>query len=63
MEYYLSKMKCKVHPLDDEIEVIQLVKANSPDLAREDVEESALNECGGKIMIFEIRIQETLTGR
>jgi len=63
MEYYLSKMKCQVSPIHNEIEVIQLVKASSPQLARDEVERAAIEEQGKKITIFEIRIQETLIGR
>lgn len=63
MEYYLTKMKCQVSPIDDEITVTQLVKATTPELARQAVEDAAKEEKGDDIMIFEIRVQETLIGR
>lgn len=63
MEYYLTKMKCKVSPIHDEITVTQLVKATTPELARQEVERAAKEEKGDDIMIFEIRVQETLIGR
>lgn len=63
MEYYLTKMKCQISPIHDEIEVIQLVKATTPTLAIDAVREAAIKEQGENIAIFEIRIQETLVGR
>lgn len=63
MEYFLTKMTCQISPIDDEIEVIQLVKATTPELARDAVREAAIEDQGENIIIFEIRIQETLIAR
>ena len=61
MEYYLTKMECQISPIHDEIEVVQLVKATTPEFARDAVREAAIKE-HGNIMIFEIRVQDTLIG-
>jgi hypothetical protein len=63
MEYYLTKMKCQVSLIDNEITVTQLVKATTPELARQAVERAAKEEKGDGIIIFEIRVQKTLIGR
>jgi hypothetical protein len=63
MEYYLTKMICQVSPIHERVEVIQLVKASSPESAREEVKRAAIEEKGEDIVIFEIRVQETLIGK
>jgi hypothetical protein len=62
MEYYLTRMRCKVEILGETIEVTQLVKASSPEMARKAVENAARKEKGDSIVIFEIRVNETIAG-
>ncbi len=62
MEYYLTKMRCKIELFGETLEIMQLVKASSPEMARKTVENAARKEKGDSIIIFEIRVDETLIG-
>ena len=63
MNYYLTKTICKTGFLTDRQEVIQLVKASTPENAEIAVEKAARKEFGDDIIIYEIRVQETLIGK